>query len=306
MTKLQDILDTLNNSEQNFDDGSLLAEAISRMYPITSSDNALLVKIMAHPKFTLTKLNLSNNYNNNIGPNVARVLADALKENETLTELDLSHNNIGPNGAMVLADVIQVNSTLTKLNLYGNSIGPNGARALADVIQVNHTLTELNLAVNSIDDGVIALAHALQVNRTLTKLHLGHNDIGLYGARVLADLIQVNHTLTKLDLAYNDIGPNGVIALADALETNFVLYEVDGYDSQPRFRPLLNRNKSLRVDVKLLLEEIFRKGKDNKGWQITEDQFSKLHPEHPEILLSVLSEMSSNDRDALCSSLQIT
>ncbi|KAL0251943.1 hypothetical protein GEMRC1_001155 [Eukaryota sp. GEM-RC1] len=60
----------------------------------------------------------------------ARVLADALVINTTLTNIDLSQNSIGEEGARVLAKVLKVNSTVASINLSQNCIGPKGVRIL--------------------------------------------------------------------------------------------------------------------------------------------------------------------------------
>ena len=44
--------------------------------------------------------------------------------------LDLSANLIGPEGAQAIAEVLKANTVLTNLELYGNNIGDDGARAI--------------------------------------------------------------------------------------------------------------------------------------------------------------------------------
>ena len=96
---------------------------------------------------SLTVLSL---YDNQIGPEGTRALADALITNTSLTHLYLSHNQIGPAGAIALAEALRTNTSLTTLELYNNQIGPEGAVALAEALKENTSLTKLNLYDNQI------------------------------------------------------------------------------------------------------------------------------------------------------------
>ncbi|KAG0340547.1 hypothetical protein BG005_003180, partial [Podila minutissima] len=153
---------------------------------------------------TLTNLDLAGNA---IGDDGAQALAEALKTNSTLITLDLAGNSVGDNGAQVLAEALKTNSTLTSLNLMNNSIGFKGTLALTLTRNVNSTLTTLNLQSNSIrDNTVLALSEAFQTNPTLTTLDLANNSIGVNGAQVLAEALKTNSILTTLNLQSNSIG----------------------------------------------------------------------------------------------------
>ena len=68
---------------------------------------------------------------NDIGAEGAAALADALKENTTLTALYLNGNDIGAEGAAALVDALKENTTLTTLlYLNGNDIDDEGAAAV--------------------------------------------------------------------------------------------------------------------------------------------------------------------------------
>ncbi len=99
-------------------------------------------------------------------------LEDALKGvfNRVVTNLGLSDNNIGPEGAITIAEALKVNAVLTELRLFHNNIGDNGAKAIAEALKVNAVLTVLYLGENIIgDNGAKAIAEALKVNAVLTK-----------------------------------------------------------------------------------------------------------------------------------------
>ena len=69
------------------------------------------------------------------------------------TSLNLFNNRIGAEGARALAEALKTNKALTSLDLRRNSIGAEGARALAEALKTNSALTSLDLRWNSIGDG---------------------------------------------------------------------------------------------------------------------------------------------------------
>ena len=174
---------------------------------------------------TLTQLDLLYN---DIGAAGAASLAEAMKVNTTLTQLDLLYSDIGDAGAASLAEAMKVNTTLTQLTLRGNKIGAAGAASLAEAMKVNTTLTQLALGDNNIGDaGAASLAEAVKVNTTLTQLALGGNKIGAAGAASLAEAMKVNTTLTQLALRGNKIGAAGAASLAEAMKVNTTLTQLN-------------------------------------------------------------------------------
>ena len=174
---------------------------------------------------TLTQLDLRDN---NIGDAGATSLAEAMKVNTTLTQLVLRQNNIGDAGAASLAEAMKVNTTLTQLDLLGNNIGDAGATSLAEAMKVNTTLTQLVLWQNSIGDtGATSLGKAMKVNTALTQLVLWQNNIGDAGAASLAEATKVNATLTQLDLSHNNIGDAGSTSLGEAMKVNTTLTQLN-------------------------------------------------------------------------------
>ncbi|RUP49916.1 hypothetical protein BC936DRAFT_140982 [Jimgerdemannia flammicorona] len=106
-------------------------------------------------------------------------------------------NGIGENGASTLAEALKMNTSLQNLNLAvhilcthvgdlhgrnhyeqssskGNTISEKGARALAEALKMNTSLQTLNLSTNAIGgNGASALAEALKINTSLQDLDLG-------------------------------------------------------------------------------------------------------------------------------------
>ncbi len=71
-----------------------------------------------------------------------RLICDGLKENKSVTALDLPDNNITDVGAAILAEAIKDNPSLTQLQLAYNKIGDQGAIALAQVRAAHQCCTQ--------------------------------------------------------------------------------------------------------------------------------------------------------------------
>ena len=95
-------------------------------------------------------------------------LAEVLKHNTTVTDVNFHGNSLAAQGAAALADALRVNSCITALNLGGNQITSVGARSLAESLQsTTCALRSLLLYSNAItDDGVFELAFALGGSKT--------------------------------------------------------------------------------------------------------------------------------------------
>ena len=167
--------------------------------------------------------------NGGLQPTDAILIASDLQSMAVLTRFYLNGNNIGPEGAIAIAEALKVNAVLTKLDLYldGNNIGDDGAKAIAEALKVNAVVTKLILFRNNIgNDGAKAIAEALKVNAVLTILHLNYNKIGAEGAIAIAEALKVNAVLTKLWLANNNLGDAGKTAVQDVVKgrSGFQLY----------------------------------------------------------------------------------
>ena len=178
---------------------------------------------------SLTELDLSSNHISDQG---AADLAEALKQNMSLTELNLSANDISAQGAAALAEALKQNTSLTQLNLSqrylsSNSISAQGAAALAEALKQNSSLTQLDLSNNGISDqGAADLAEALKQNTILTQLYFYGSFIGDQDAAALAEALKQNTSLTQLDLSRNCISAQGAADLAEALKQNTSLTQL--------------------------------------------------------------------------------
>jgi hypothetical protein len=95
-----------------------------------------------------------------VGP---AAIADAIKNMGSLTKFDISMNKLYAAGATALAEGLKGNRVMTELNLAGNAMGKDsglfnaksnmsGVTALADVLPSMGAMTRLDARKNCIDD----------------------------------------------------------------------------------------------------------------------------------------------------------
>ena len=167
---------------------------------------------------TITQLNLSCV---ELGTGDCTALAEAIKHNSTITQLNLSDNELGTGDCTALAEAIKHNSTITQLNLRYNGLGTGDCTALAEAIKHNSTITQLDLSWNELGTGdCTALAEAIKQNSTITQLDLRYNELGTGDCTALAEAIKHNSTITQLDLSWNKLGTGDCTALAEAIKHN--------------------------------------------------------------------------------------
>ena len=158
----------------------------------------------------LTLLDLRGN--DRVGDDGAKLLAEGLRTNRTVTTIDLSGCHIGDEGLGHLCEALKVNKALHTLLLGLNpDISHVGAAKLGEALQHNKTLRAVSLyRCNIGDEGAAHLAQALEQNSTLESLTLFNNNIGNDGAQKLLDSLNQNDTLQKLELRCNPI-ENGIL-----------------------------------------------------------------------------------------------
>jgi len=174
-----------------------------------------------------TRLDLGYNVITSKG---AAILADALKHNTTLEELDFHNNRVSDLGVHSLAEVLSSNNSIVKaLGLGSNGITDKGAEHLAEMLKTNHTITWLALAGNQIGDrGVQLLANTLaHENKSLLVLSLHVNkSISDASVDAIIDMLQHNKSLKKLWMQDCNISEDGKFKLREAarIKHGFSLY----------------------------------------------------------------------------------
>ena len=129
---------------------------------------------------------------------------------QSLTNVNLSLNDLGPEGAKSIADAISESESLKEINLYGNKLGPEGAKALGPAIGVSKSLTRIDLSANHLDvESGKAIAQGLSNSKSMKSINLSYNfsyadrEQGQAFRKAIEEGIPVNTSLTNIDLSNN-------------------------------------------------------------------------------------------------------
>jgi len=171
--------------------------------------NPELVKRYTEMMAGKTELNLISQ---RISDAEVQALAEALKNNKSLTWLLLVGNQIVDTGALYLSEALMVNTTLTKLCLGANRIDTTGLQALAKALKMNKTLTELSYSGNRGSDHAVRMEidRQVEINKRLPEvlranwskikhLFIGYGDAGSLLSTLPKEVI-LNIIGTVLDL----------------------------------------------------------------------------------------------------------
>ena len=152
---------------------------------------------------TLSKLNISNN---KIMHEEIKLISEAVSTNTTLKRLNLSHNVISDDGVFFFIKCLKINKTMNELDLSGNSITDAGAKMLAGIIPENTTLLELNISKNCIStEGVMDILKACAINRTLHTLVCTHNNLSKSGYMTIIEYIKNEKAVQIIKISWNTI-----------------------------------------------------------------------------------------------------
>jgi hypothetical protein len=164
-----------------------------------------------------TKLASLNMHANSIGPMGAKSVAAMVAVIGALTKLSLAWNKLGEEGTEAICEALKQNRTLKELDMSGrdNIGGEAGAKHVADMLGVNGGLTRLDVRQNKIaGNGAAQLAAAVLGNLKIemfneipikemradsfTELDLKLKNFGVEGGMVVAGLIPVMGALTQV------------------------------------------------------------------------------------------------------------
>jgi Ran GTPase-activating protein (RanGAP) involved in mRNA processing and transport len=207
---------------------------------LVANDSSLKTVDLSHPR---------------INDAFAKIFAEALDENNTVTALILSCYNIVDDGAYAVASVVGQNKSIQKLQLRDlrNSrevitffqsllqnttieelslrhcqICPRGAEAIAKLMKIHPKLQEVRLVDSQlIGDSLGPICQGLKMNRSIQRLYLVNNEIRAGQAGDLADLLQGSSCLRELYLSENELGDEGVKTLIDGVLLSTSLHTLD-------------------------------------------------------------------------------
>jgi len=164
---------------------------------------------------SITFLNVSNN---NLGEKGIESLNDAMETNRTLKTLVMC--SVGRYKEIYSFDFLKVNNSLTSLDLYSCELGSKGYSNLSGAMKSNTSITDINLSNTLMNtDRLRRFLEMLKTNNTLVKLNISNND--LYAIpRNTADVLKNNNTLTHLDISDCMLSNTSFDILADLLTCN--------------------------------------------------------------------------------------
>mmetsp|Transcript_2615 Transcript_2615/g.4022 ORF Transcript_2615/g.4022 Transcript_2615/m.4022 type:complete len:980 (-) Transcript_2615:733-3672(-) len=167
-------------------------------FPGNTTENIFAGKIPLPPFLacvSLKKLNIGFNDMVSTSPEYPEAILEGLKENNTLTFLDMQRTCIGGwRRAFAIGQGLRLNYSLTSVDLSYNWIGAGG----------NHVI-------------VNEYAEALRQSHTLVKVGLAHNLLGPECSLTLVEAA-LEGSVEHLDLQYNCIGQTGLVKVVRALE----------------------------------------------------------------------------------------
>jgi len=187
----------------------------------------------------------------NLGVASAVVIASLISVNGGLTKLSIAKNKLGHEGTKTICEALEQNKTLKELDISGEMFGKSniggtaGVKHVAKMLGVNGGLTSLDLSSNQLcglshfgsgtytAEGITAIADALRVNGALTKMSLDCNMLGEEGTKAICEALEQNTTLKELDLSggnpsFNNIGgAAGAKHVAKMLGVNGALTKIE-------------------------------------------------------------------------------
>jgi len=143
----------------------------------TEEDFKAKLALVKNNDSSLLVLNLNNLEGSK--PEWGIELIDALCKNTHVQSVLLANCSISTEGGKRVANLLKTNATITELNLETNKIGADGIKAIAEALEANKTLKEIKLTNQSQNPGNEAervLAKAVDSNTILQKCTITLND----------------------------------------------------------------------------------------------------------------------------------
>ena len=211
------------------------------------SDVVILVEGLTHSS-TLQKLTFRRN---NVGFEEVIALAEVIRQNVNLKEVNISHNQITADGAKILSEAFTKCKKMTSINLSGNFLSAEGVRYLVDILKSCADLSSLNFSDTGLDENGATVFDDFQCGIHLLELDLSHNNFSSasldewqdyeelpeellssiafesYGFEFLAKGLEFCLNLKRLCLAKIGIDKNGVELIANTLKHCHTLEHLD-------------------------------------------------------------------------------
>jgi NAD(P)-dependent dehydrogenase (short-subunit alcohol dehydrogenase family) len=217
------------------------------------AEGAAVTEPTAFPRGTLLPDGRLDLCKQDVGPDGARAVASALRDNRFVTSLLLGDDHLENAGAAAVADLVRENDTVTTVFVGCNLIDRRGAASLASAIEGHPTLRGLWLKRNPLGaDGGQLVARAIPRCPSLRVLDLAQTGIGA-ALPMLAEAVASHASLRRVYLSGNDLGPDHVAALAlllgpgSPVRALYLSANRLGDEGIARLAPALASNRDLQV-----------------------------------------------------------
>lgn len=146
-------------------------------------------------------------------------IAKALKTQNRIQYIDLGRNLIGDEGLKALCESFQYCACIKSLRADENKFGETGMKYIADLLsREKKDLLKLVLETQIGPEG--ANHYSRHVSSTLTELSLSLNPIGDEGVEILAKAMEGNSTLNMLELTDTNMTAKGAVSILTSLKGN--------------------------------------------------------------------------------------
>ncbi|KOO24107.1 hypothetical protein Ctob_001633, partial [Chrysochromulina tobinii] len=174
----------------------------------------------------LKELDLSGFMKTNIGGAAGAMhVADMLGVNGGLTKVSLALNELGEEGTKAICEALEQNKTLKELEISGNMTGNSniggtaGVKHVAKMLGVNGGLTSINLSGNQLwAAGAKHVAKMLGVNGALTSAKM----LAKVAKQKGISLCGIQRDQTTADFSHKNLKPPDAILLASDLSQTVV------------------------------------------------------------------------------------
>jgi hypothetical protein len=154
----------------------------------------------------MARLDISKSELGDVG---TKALAEGLKGNQIMLELNISSNSMGKLGAIALADIIPDMGAISSINLLKNHIPVEQAQELVKIMQAKENLTtmcglskeetELDFSSQHLNAGdAVLIANDIIDMGGISSVNLLKNDIGVAQAEDLVNILKDHPTLESL------------------------------------------------------------------------------------------------------------